>query len=127
MEIRAATAGDFDAMWAIFKAAIAMEDSLPFAGTFEAGTFRSHWFGVQAAFVAYVVDARAQGQGVDRALVEHNLERARAEGFLATQSNYVVSINGPAVALYRKLGFDLVGTLLRDVTEGVPPWGAGVG
>lgn len=127
MEIRAATDGDFDAMWAIFKAAIAMEDSLPFAGTFEAGTFRSHWFGVQAAFVAYVVGARAQGQGVDRALVEHNLERARVEGFLATQSNYVVSINGPAVALYRKLGFDLVGTLLRDVTEGVPPWGAGVG
>ncbi|HGM5958097.1 hypothetical protein [Stenotrophomonas maltophilia] len=77
MEIRAATADDLDAMWAIFRAAIATGDALPFAGSFEAVTFRSHWFGVHTAFAAYVVDARAQGQGVDRALVEHNLERAR--------------------------------------------------
>ena len=29
----------------------------------------------------------------------------------AMQFNYVVSTNGPAVALYRKLGFAVVGTL----------------
>ncbi|MGG2100799.1 N-acetyltransferase family protein [Stenotrophomonas sp. NRRL B-14846] len=138
MDIRAATAGDFDAMWAIFKAAIAMEDSLPFAGTFEAGTFRSHWFGVQAAFVAvlegrvvgmykmganypdlgahvasatYVVDPLTQGRGIGRALMEDSLVRARSKGFLAMQFNYVVSTNAPAVELYRKLGFAVVGTL----------------
>lgn len=138
MEIRAATAGDFDAMWAIFSAAIATEDALPFAGTFEAGTFRSHWFGLQPAYVAilegrvvgmyrmganfpdlgahvasatYVVDPTVQGRGIGRALVEHSLDRARTEGFLAMQFNYVVSTNAPAVALYRKLGFAVVGTL----------------
>lgn len=138
MEIRAATAGDFDAMWVIFSAAIATEDALPFADTFEASTFRSHWFGSQPAYVAllegrvagmykmganfpdlgahmasatYVVDPTVQGRGIGRALVEHSLDRARAEGFLAMQFNYVVSTNAPAVALYRKLGFAVVGTL----------------
>lgn len=104
MEIRAATAGDFDAMWAIFRAAIATEDALPFAGTFEASTFQGHWFGLQPAYVAllqdhvvgmyrmganfpdlgahvasatYVVDPTVQGRGIGRALVEHSLDRAR--------------------------------------------------
>lgn len=138
MEIRAATAGDFDAMWAIFRAAIATEDALPFAGTFEASTFQGHWFGLQPAYVAllqdhvvgmyrmganfpdrgahvasatYVVDPTVQGRGIGRALVEHSLDRARAEGFLAIQFNYVVSTNAPAVELYRRLGFAVVGTL----------------
>ena len=105
---------------------------------FEVETFRAHWFLSQTPYVAvlqgrvvgmykmgpnfpdlgahvasatYVVDAPAQGQGVGRALVEHSPERARAEGFPAMQFNYVVSTNGPAVALYRKLGFAVVGTL----------------
>lgn len=145
MEIRTATPGDFQAMWAIFQGALASGDTLPFAGTFDAGTFQSHWFGSQTPHVAvlvdqvvgmyrmgpnypdlgahvasatYVVDARAQGRGVGRALVEHSLERARAEGFLAMQFNYVVSTNGPAVALYRKLGFDVVGTLPKAFRHG---------
>ena len=138
MEIRPASADDIETMLAIFQATIATEDALPFAGTFEAGTFRSHWFGVQAAVVAvlegrvagmykmganypdlgahvasatYVVDPRVQGRGIGRALVEHSLDRARSEGFLAMQFNYVVSTNAPAVELYRKLGFAVVGTL----------------
>ncbi|MBN4940772.1 GNAT family N-acetyltransferase [Stenotrophomonas pavanii] len=138
MDIRPARAGDFDVMWGMFKHAIATQDALPFAGTFEVETFRAHWFQAQTPYVAvledrvvgmykmgpnfpdlgahvasatYVVDAAARGRGVGRALVEHSLERARAEGFLAMQFNYVVSTNGPAVALYRKLGFAVVGSL----------------
>jgi len=138
MDIRPARAGDFDVMWGMFKHAIATQDVLPFAGTFEVETFRAHWFQAQTPYVAvledrvvgmykmgpnfpdlgahvasatYVVDAAARGRGVGRALVEHSLERARAEGFLAMQFNYVVSTNGPAVALYRKLGFAVVGSL----------------
>lgn len=138
MDIRAATLDDFDAMWSIFQAAIATEDALPFAGTFEAETFRNHWFQAQQPYVAvqqgrvvgmyrmganfpdlgahvasatYVVDLAAQGRGIGRGLVEHSLERARLSGFLAMQFNYVVSTNAPALALYRKLGFAVVGTL----------------
>ncbi|MHC1652264.1 N-acetyltransferase family protein [Stenotrophomonas maltophilia] len=145
MEIRSASESDFDAMWCMFSAAIVTQDALPFAGAFEVDTFRTHWFQAQAPHVAvledqvvgmykmgpnfpdlgahvasatYVVDAAAQGRGVGRALVEHSLERARAEGFLAMQFNYVVSTNGPAVALYRKLGFDVVGTLPKAFRHG---------
>lgn len=145
MEIRAATAGDFEAMWAIFRAAIATEDALPFAGTFEASTFQGHWFGLQPAYVAllqdrvvgmykmganfpdlgahvasatYVVDPSMQGRGIGRALVEHSLDQARAEGFLAMQFNDVVSINAPAVELYRRLGFAVVGTLPEAFRHG---------
>lgn len=34
MEIRPARAGDFDAMWGMFKTAIAAQDALPFASSF---------------------------------------------------------------------------------------------
>ncbi|MGS7839550.1 N-acetyltransferase family protein [Stenotrophomonas maltophilia] len=145
MEIRPASESDFDAMWCMFKSAITTLDALPFGGAFEVETFRTHWFQAQTPYVAvlegqvvgmykmgpnypdlgahvasatYVVDAPAQGQGVGRALAEHSLERARAEGFLAMQFNYVVGTNGPAVALYRKLGFAVVGTLPKAFRHG---------
>lgn len=145
MEIRPAAEGDFDAMWSIFSAAIATEDALPFAGSFEVETFRNHWFQAQAPYVAvledhvagmyrmganypglgahvasstYVIDPLKQGRGVGRALVEHSIDRARSDGFLAMQFNYVVSTNAPAVALYRKLGFEVVGTLPQAFRHG---------
>ncbi|MBA0279714.1 GNAT family N-acetyltransferase [Stenotrophomonas maltophilia] len=67
--------------------------------------------GAHVASATYVVDPRVQGRGIGRALAEHSLDRARSEGFLAMQLNYVVSTNAPAVELYRKLGFAVVGTL----------------
>jgi ribosomal protein S18 acetylase RimI-like enzyme len=140
MLIRLAAAADADAMWAIFQAVIATGDTLPFGADFERATFQSHWFGAHLAYVAvagsavlgmykaganypglgshiasatYVVSPAAQGQGVGRALVEHSLAMARHDGYLAMQFNYVVSSNARAVGLYRKLGFDIVGTLPR--------------
>ena len=67
--------------------------------------------GAHVASATYVVDPLTQGRGIGRALVTHSLDRARSEGFLAMQFNYVVSTNAPAVELYRKLGFAVVGTL----------------
>lgn len=60
---------------------------------------------------AYVVEAAAQGQGVATALCEHSQLRAIAMGFSAMQFNLVVSTNERAVQLWRRLGFDIVGTL----------------
>jgi len=138
MTVRRAADADFDAMWRIFRAVTAIGDALPFAEGFDRDTFRLHWFGSQPAYVAladdaivgmykmganypdlgshiasatYVVSPAVQGRGIGRALVEHSLTRAEAEGFLAMQFNYVVSTNTPAVELYRKLGFTIVGTL----------------
>lgn len=138
MHIRLATTADFDAMWSLFQSVIATADALPFAEGFDVEAFRTQWFTTQTSYVAvdgagvvgmykmganypdlgahvasatYAVAPAAQGRGIGRALVEHSLAQARSAGFLAMQFNYVVSTNAPAVALYRKLGFEIVGTL----------------
>ena len=136
--IREARIEDLDAMWDIFRQVIASGDAFPFGDGFDKQTFRAHWFGGHAAYVAtqgqsivgmykmganypdhgshvasatYAVAPQAQGQGVGKALVADSLERARREGFLAMQFNFVVTTNAPAMALYRKFGFEQAGTL----------------
>jgi hypothetical protein len=42
---------------------------------------------------------------------EHALREASQAGFVAMQFNFVVSTNAAAVALWRKLGFAVVGTV----------------
>jgi len=138
MEIRPAVPSDLAAMWEIFQEVVAGGDSLPFSADFDRATFQSHWFGAQATYLAaegpdvlgmyryganypglgshvasatYLVRPAAQGRGVGRAMVQDSLARARGDGYLAMQFNYVVSTNTPAVELYRKLGFTVVGTL----------------
>lgn len=125
-------------MWTIFQSVIATGDALPFADGFDQETFQSHWFDAQTSYVAiadssvlgmykfganypglgshiasatYVVSPGAQGKGMGRALVEHSLAQAQSDGFMAMQFNYVVSTNAPAVELYKKLGFAIVGSL----------------
>jgi ribosomal protein S18 acetylase RimI-like enzyme len=63
------------------------------------------------ANAAFMVSPNAQGKGVGRALAEHALAWARQEGFAAMQFNYVVSTNTAAVALWKDLGFTIIGTL----------------
>jgi ribosomal protein S18 acetylase RimI-like enzyme len=136
--IRRAVAGDLEAMWTIFQPLLANGDAFPFGPGFDQAAFRQHWFGSHAAYVAegggellgmykmganypdhgahvasatYAVAAGAQGKGIGRALVMHSLRQAHKEGFLAMQFNYVVSTNAAAMALYRKLGFNIAGTL----------------
>lgn len=59
----------------------------------------------------YVVAAQARGQGVASALCLHSQQEALAQGFRAMQFNLVVSTNATAVRLWRKLGFEIAGTL----------------
>ncbi|WP_426344429.1 GNAT family N-acetyltransferase [Pseudoduganella sp. R-32] len=136
--IRLAEPRDLDSMWSIFQPLLAGGDAFPFGQGFEKSTFQLHWFGSHPAYVAcagnvilgmykmganypdhgahvasatYAVAAPAHGNGIGRALVEHSLAQARREGFLAMQFNYVVSTNAAALALYRKLGFNIAGIL----------------
>lgn len=138
IDIRRAVPGDLDEMWALFEPLLAGGDAFPFGAGFEKATFQLHWFGSHRAYVAcaggrilgmykmganypdhgahvasatYAVAAQAQGRGIGRMMVEHSLAQARQEGFLAMQFNYVVSTNVAAMALYRKLGFKIAGTL----------------
>jgi len=67
--------------------------------------------GAHVANVSYAVASRHWGGGVGRAMAEHSLEQARSAGFAAMQFNLVVSTNERAVALWKALGFSIVGTL----------------
>ena len=58
-----------------------------------------------------MVASAMRGRGVGRALVEDALSWARAAGFRAMQFNAVAETNVAAVALYRALGFSIVGTV----------------
>lgn len=138
MQIRPARSDDLDAMWRIFQEVSAAENALPFPDDFDVSTFQSHWFGPHRPYVAtndngvvgmykmganypgpgshvasatYLVSPNVQGQGIGRVLVQHSLAQAQDEGYLSIQFNYVVSTNTPAVELYKKLGFAIVGTL----------------
>jgi GNAT superfamily N-acetyltransferase len=67
--------------------------------------------GGHVANAAFMVAPSTAGQGVGRALAEHAIEWARQAGFLAMQFNFVVSTNTRAVALWKNLGFSILGII----------------
>lgn len=67
--------------------------------------------GSHVANGSFMVEAQARGRGVARALGEAALDFARAAGFRSMQFNAVVESNAHAVALWRKLGFEIIGTV----------------
>jgi GNAT superfamily N-acetyltransferase len=67
--------------------------------------------GAHVASASFMVGADARGHGLGRALVEDALAWARAAGFRGMQFNAVAASNLGAVALYRSLGFAIIGTV----------------
>ncbi|SDD09715.1 Acetyltransferase (GNAT) family protein [Massilia sp. PDC64] len=67
--------------------------------------------GSHIATATFLVGEHARHRGIGRALVEHCLQAAQAAGFRAMQFNQVLSCNQPALALYRSLGFAVIGTV----------------
>ncbi len=67
--------------------------------------------GSHVATAAFMVDDAARGLGVGRALAEHILEAARADGYASMQFNAVVEANRGAVHLWQQLGFRIIGTV----------------
>jgi L-amino acid N-acyltransferase YncA len=139
LNIRPATESDRDAIWEIFHDVVAAGDTYPIdPGISRADAF-AYWFqtgahafiaeqggqivgvytlhpnqsggGAHVANAAFMVPARARGQGIGRAMGEHCLNEARRLGFRAMQFNFVVSTNQAAVKLWQELGMKIVGTL----------------
>ncbi|HWE60968.1 MAG TPA: N-acetyltransferase [Chloroflexota bacterium] len=137
--IRQAHAADADAIWRIFHAVVASGDTYAYApetsraealalwlgaGSYTyvaedqdrvAGTYvlkaNQPGLGSHVANAAFMVDPHSQARGIGRAMGEHCLAQARLLGFRAMQFNLVVSTNERAVALWQKLGFQIVAQL----------------
>jgi len=139
LSIRAATAADDEAIWAIleptFRAGetypiprdISRQDALAYWRTpghsvfvaEDAGKIVGTYYlrannrggGAHVANCGYMVAAGAQGQGVARAMCAHSLDEAKKRGFTAMQFNFVIASNERAVKLWQSCGFRIVGTL----------------
>jgi L-amino acid N-acyltransferase YncA len=137
--IREATDHDRDAVWEIFHAIVAGEDTYVFDPETPREEALDYWFhhgtrtyvaesggrvvgtyllrpnrpglGSHVSNAAFMVSPSARGLGVGRAMGEHCLGEARRLGYRAMQFNFVVSTNEPAVKLWHQLGFTIVGTL----------------
>jgi L-amino acid N-acyltransferase YncA len=136
---RPATTDDWPAIWAALEPAVRAGDTLALPRDMGEAAARAYWFGDgHAVFVAaaagrvvgsyylranqagggdhvanagYVVHPDARGRGVARAMAVASFDAALARGFRAMQFNIVVSTNIAAVALWRSVGFAVVGTL----------------
>ncbi len=60
---------------------------------------------------SFMVSRAARGRGVGGALGEYVVDWHRGHGFRGIQFNAVVSTNTAAIELWRRLGFEIVGTV----------------
>jgi ribosomal protein S18 acetylase RimI-like enzyme len=67
--------------------------------------------GSHVANAAFMTRASTEGRGVAAAMCTHALDDAAAAGYAAMQFNFVVATNARAVALWQRLGFQIVGRL----------------
>ena len=139
-EIRAATEDDWALIWPIFRATVRAGDTYTYdvatsydegralwlegppgltvlatvdeavAGTAKMGPNRGG-AGAHIGTASFMVGPAARGHGVGRALAEYVVDWHRAQGYRGIQFNAVVETNSAAVALWRSLGFTVVGTV----------------
>ncbi len=67
--------------------------------------------GAHVCNCGYIVSENVRGRGVATRMCEHSQREARVRGFRAMQYNLVASTNEGAVRLWKRCGFEVVGTL----------------
>lgn len=149
MHIRPASSADAPAVWSIIEPMIRAGETYALDRNLSRAEAIAYWMGAdKEVFVAeeagailgtyymrpnqagggrhvrncgYVTAADATGRGVARRMCEHSVATARADGYRAIQFNLVVSTNQRAISLWRKMGFEVAGTLpgaFRHPTHG---------
>jgi L-amino acid N-acyltransferase YncA len=61
----------------------------------------------------YIVAQNARGKGIASEMCEHSQQKAISLGFRAMQYNLVASTNEGAIRLWKRHGFEVVGTLRK--------------
>ncbi|MEV6346880.1 GNAT family N-acetyltransferase [Actinoplanes sp. NPDC051851] len=69
--------------------------------------------GAHVATASFMVAENARGRGIGAALCRYAIDWAREQGYAGIQFNAVAASNTAAVAVYRRLGFTIVGTVPR--------------
>ncbi len=59
----------------------------------------------------YMVATNYRQQGIATAMCTHSFKQAKQLNFDAMQYNYVVSTNKASISLWKKMGFNIVGTV----------------
>jgi ribosomal protein S18 acetylase RimI-like enzyme len=141
MQIREASAADWDAIWPIFSGIVARGDTYAFAPDTDYDSGRELWVdkprktfiaeadgavlgsyylktnedgpGSHVCNCGYMVSPEARGRGLATLMCEHSQRVAVDLGYRAMQFNFVASSNAGAVRLWQKLGYEIVGTLPR--------------
>ncbi|GAA0396055.1 GNAT family N-acetyltransferase [Micromonospora gifhornensis] len=141
MEIRIATADDWSGIWPFLREIVAAGQTYTWPRDVGEEQARGMWLvsppgrtvvavdpdgtvlgsakltpnqlgpGDHVANASFMVAPWAAGRGIGRALGRHVLDLARADGYRAMQFNAVVASNTRAVALWRSLGFEVVGRI----------------
>jgi ribosomal protein S18 acetylase RimI-like enzyme len=70
--------------------------------------------GAHVCNCGYIVAEDARNHGLASLMCDHSQTQAVAMGFLAMQYNLVVSTNESAVRLWKKHGFEIIGTLPKS-------------
>ncbi|MEU5552181.1 GNAT family N-acetyltransferase [Micromonospora sp. NPDC047793] len=151
MQIRTATAGDWPGIWPFLREIVSAGDTYTWPRDVDETRARDMWLvpppgrtvvavddddtvlasakltpnqlgpGDHVANASFMVAPAAAGRGIGRALGTYVLDLARTDGYRAMQFNAVVATNTRAVALWRSLGFDVVGRIpdgFRHPTQG---------
>jgi len=148
--IRTATADDWSAMWPIFRDTVAAGETYPYPEDLTPEQASALWMerppgltvvleedgrilgtaklgpnrparGDHVGTASFMVDPGARGRGVGRRLGEWVVAWHCQAGFRGIQFNAVVETNTAAVALWKALGFVIVGTVpgaFRSHTHG---------
>lgn len=150
LEIHELEPGQFELVWPIFHAVVSAADTYAYDPAMTLEAARALWTtppartfaaleagevvgcymlhpnhdgpGDHVANAGYMVSPARRGRGIAAALCAHSLETARAAGFRAMQFNAVVACNAPAVHLWQKHGFAVVGRIpgaFRHPREGL--------
>ena len=139
--IREAQEADFKAIWEIFHAVVERGDTYAFDPEIDREGARTAWMGPgihtyvaidsgevvgtyiikanqpglgsHVANAAFMVHPGEKGKGIGRSMAEHSLDEAGRLGFSAMRFNLVAITNQPAIHLWERLGFQVIGRIPR--------------